>query len=75
MFAGLSDLFNKPPEQIAIRQAGALAASGYIWSRYSLIITPKNLSLFAVNLFLGLTQTIQIYRAYEYQVFIRKSSV
>lgn len=38
-------------------------ATGIIWSRYSLVIIPKNYSLFSVNLFVALTQSIQVMRA------------
>jgi hypothetical protein len=41
--------------QISLPQQTALAATGFIWSRYSLVITPKNYSLFLVNFVLGLT--------------------
>lgn len=30
-----------------------LLATGFIWSKYSLVIIPKNWSLFAVNFFVG----------------------
>ncbi|KAH8359441.1 hypothetical protein KR093_006572 [Drosophila rubida] len=65
--AGLSDLA-RPADSISITSCGALAATGIIWSRYSLVIIPKNYSLFAVNLFVGLTQLVQLGRAYNYQL-------
>ncbi|CAD6995722.1 mitochondrial pyruvate carrier 2 [Ceratitis capitata] len=67
VIAGLSDLA-RPAESLSVPQCAALAATGIIWSRYSLVIIPKNYSLFAVNLFVGLTQVIQLGRAYMYQM-------
>ncbi|ALC46878.1 CG9399 [Drosophila busckii] len=64
--AGLGDLA-RPADTISIPACGALAATGIIWSRYSLVIIPKNYSLFAVNLFVGLTQVVQLGRAFNYQ--------
>jgi len=53
---------SRPVEKVSIRQSGALAATGFIWSRYSLVIIPKNWSLFSVNLFVGLTNAYQVVR-------------
>ena len=41
VLAGLSDL-NRPAENLSLGQNVALAATGAIWSRYSLVITPVN---------------------------------
>ena len=43
----------------------ALAATGFIWVRYSLVITPVNYSLAAVNGFVGLSGATQLYRIWE----------
>ena len=43
----------------------ALAATGVIWSRYSLVITPKNWSLFGVNMFVGAIGIYQLSRIYR----------
>jgi hypothetical protein len=67
VFAGLSDLASRPPETLSMGQSASLAATGFIWSRYSLVIIPKNYSLFAVNMFVGLSQALQLYRAWDYQ--------
>jgi hypothetical protein len=66
VLAGLKDL-SRPADQLSVSQCGALAATGIIWSRYSLVIIPKNYGLFSVNLFVGGTQIIQLYRAYACQ--------
>lgn len=62
VIAGLADL-SRPAEKISPTQSGALMATGIIWSRYSLVIKPKNYSLFSVNLFVAITQSIQVIRA------------
>lgn len=66
MIAGLGDL-NRPVEKLSIPQSASLAATGIIWSRYSLVIIPKNYSLFAVNVFVAITSLYQIGRAIKYQ--------
>lgn len=66
VLAGLKDL-SRPADQLSVSQSASLAATGIIWSRYSLVIIPKNYGLFSVNLFVGLTQIIQLYRAWACQ--------
>lgn len=66
VIAGLADL-QRPAESISIPQTAALAATGVIWSRYSLVIIPKNYGLFSVNVFVAFTQLYQMYRAISYQ--------
>lgn len=66
VLAGLGDL-NRPVETLSVPQSVSLAATGIIWSRYSLVIIPKNYSLFAVNIFVALTSLYQLGRAVKYQ--------
>ena len=66
MAAGLTDLA-RPADQLSVGQSGALAATGIIWSRYSLVIIPKNYSLFAVNVFVATIQCVQLARAFNHQ--------
>lgn len=54
--------FNRPIESVSMAQQTALTATGFIWARYSLVITPKNYSLFLVNFCLGLTGAYQLAR-------------
>lgn len=61
--ANLSDM-NRPVEKVSPGQQTAVAATGLIWSRYSLVIIPKNWNLFAVNMAMGLTGCYQLYRIY-----------
>lgn len=45
-----------------------MTATGVIWSRYSMVITPKNWNLFAVNVFMAGTGIVQLYRKFSYVV-------
>lgn len=65
VLAGLGDL-SRPANQLSISQSASLFATGCIWSRYSLVIIPKNYSLFAVNVFVALIQLVQLTRAYNF---------
>jgi hypothetical protein len=64
VFATINDL-SKPAESVSIPQTSALALTGLIWSRYSTQIIPVNYNLFAVNIFVALTNFYQLYRKYE----------
>uniref|UniRef100_H2Z8I5 Mitochondrial pyruvate carrier n=1 Tax=Ciona savignyi TaxID=51511 RepID=H2Z8I5_CIOSA len=66
VIAGLSDYF-RPPEKLSINQSASLMATGLIWSRYSMVIIPKNWLLFSVNICLGLTGGFQVARILRYQ--------
>ncbi|KAH8326683.1 hypothetical protein KR067_011932, partial [Drosophila pandora] len=66
VIAGLSDL-TRPADKISPNGCLALGATNLIWTRYALVIIPKNYSLFAVNLFVSLTQLFQLGRAYNYK--------
>lgn len=48
VIAGVKDL-SRPAEKLSVPQNLALAATGFIWVRYSLVITPINYSLAAVS--------------------------
>ena len=66
VIAGLADL-SRPVEKVSVFQSTALAATGLIWSRYSLVIIPKNWNLFSVNIFVGGTGIYQLYRIFRYR--------
>ncbi len=53
---------NRPVEKVSTMQQTALCATGFIWSRYSLVITPKNYNLLAVNMVLALTGSYHLGR-------------
>ncbi|CAH8616008.1 unnamed protein product [Heterobilharzia americana] len=59
--AGLADI-NRPVENVSLYQSTALAATGLIWSRYSVVIIPKNYNLLSVNAFVALTGLYQVGR-------------
>lgn len=71
VIAGIGDL-NRPADKLSVSQSGALAATGLIWSRYSLVIIPKNWSLFSVNVFVAVTSIYQLARAYNYQQSLKQ---
>uniref|UniRef100_A0A1B6LEM1 Mitochondrial pyruvate carrier n=1 Tax=Graphocephala atropunctata TaxID=36148 RepID=A0A1B6LEM1_9HEMI len=66
VIAGIGDL-QRPADKLSLSQSSALAATGLIWSRYSLVIIPKNWSLFSVNVFVAATSLYQLFRAVRYQ--------
>ncbi|TCD65596.1 Mitochondrial pyruvate carrier 2 [Steccherinum ochraceum] len=63
--AGVKDL-SRPAEKLSVTQNVALAATGFIWVRYSMVITPVNYSLAAVNFFVGTTGLGQLARIYHW---------
>ncbi|KDR75378.1 hypothetical protein GALMADRAFT_69213 [Galerina marginata CBS 339.88] len=63
--AGLKDL-GRPADKLSVSQNLALAATGFIWVRYSFVITPVNYSLAAVNFFVGLSGLTQLGRIAQY---------
>lgn len=66
VIAGLGDL-SRPVETLSVSQNFALAATGLIWSRYSVVIIPKNYSLMAVNVFVFGTGMYQLGRIFNYR--------
>ena len=62
--AAFSDLL-RPPEKLSAKQSGALMSTGLIWSRYSLVIKPRNWNLFSVNMFVAISNGIQLFRIYQ----------
>ncbi|XP_061735223.1 mitochondrial pyruvate carrier 2b [Nerophis ophidion] len=64
--AGLADM-TRPADKLSASQSGVLTATGLIWSRYSLVIIPKNWNLFAVNFFVGSAGASQLYRIWRYK--------
>lgn len=64
--ASIRDI-SRPADKISPAQTAALAATGVIWSRYSLVIIPKNWSLFSVNVFVALTNLYHLFRVYNYR--------
>ncbi|XP_017757499.1 PREDICTED: mitochondrial pyruvate carrier 2-like [Eufriesea mexicana] len=67
VLAGLGDT-NRSPDTISLYQAASLMITGAIWSRYSLVVTPKNYNLFSVNAFMSLTEAYNFIRGLLYQM-------
>uniref|UniRef100_A0A8C6ZY06 Mitochondrial pyruvate carrier n=1 Tax=Nothoprocta perdicaria TaxID=30464 RepID=A0A8C6ZY06_NOTPE len=63
--AGMADM-TRPAEKLSTAQSAVLMATGLIWSRYSLVIIPKNWGLFAVNFFVGCAGGSQLFRIWRY---------
>lgn len=70
VLAGISD-FARPAEKLSLTQNGALTATGIIWTRWCLIIKPKNYLLAAVNFFLGLVGVVQVSRILMYRQSVK----
>ncbi|KAK0633122.1 hypothetical protein B0T14DRAFT_53931 [Immersiella caudata] len=66
VLAGISD-FARPAENLSLTQNAALTATGIIWTRWCLIIKPKNYLLAAVNFFLGMVGIVQVSRIMLYR--------
>ncbi|KAM4730977.1 mitochondrial pyruvate carrier 2b [Anableps anableps] len=66
VMAGLADM-TRPADKLSTSQSAVLTATGLIWSRYSLVIIPKNWNLFAVNFFVGSAGASQLYRIWSYE--------
>ncbi|RLM48912.1 mitochondrial pyruvate carrier 4-like [Panicum miliaceum] len=66
--ANIAD-FAKPPEKISYPQQVAVACTGVVWSRYSMVITPKNWNLFSVNVAMAGTGLYQLSRKIRQDYF------
>ncbi|XP_029597492.1 mitochondrial pyruvate carrier 2 isoform X1 [Salmo trutta] len=71
VMAGMADM-TRPADKLSLSQSGVLMTTGVIWSRYSLVIIPKNWGLFFVNGFLGLAGANQLVRIWMYQQEVKK---
>ncbi|KAK7537545.1 uncharacterized protein J3D65DRAFT_387110 [Phyllosticta citribraziliensis] len=66
VLAGVADFF-RPAESLSLSQNMALTATGIIWTRWCLIIRPKNVFLATVNFFLGCVGLVQTCRILAWQ--------
>nr|CAD7429239.1 unnamed protein product [Timema monikensis] len=64
VLAGIGDL-NRPVQELSVAQSASLATTGIIWSRYCLVIIPKNWSLCSVNVFVAATGLYSLARALQ----------
>lgn len=69
---GLMDL-QRPVDKVSTNQQIALCATGFIWTRYSLAIIPKNYNLFAVNLSLATVGCFHLYRKGKHEYELAKT--
>lgn len=66
VIAGFKDL-QRPVDKISGTQQFALMATGLIWTRWSMVIIPKNYLLASVNAFLGGVAGLQVSRLYNWR--------
>ncbi|KAF7889663.1 uncharacterized protein EAF02_002078 [Botrytis sinoallii] len=72
VLAGISDLA-RPAEKLSLTQNAALTATGIIWTRWCLIIKPRNIltnkpkASQTVNFFLGMVGVVQVTRILLHQ--------
>ncbi|EPR61487.1 WD-40 repeat protein [Toxoplasma gondii TgCatPRC2] len=66
--ANLADMKTNKVENTSVAQQSAVALTGIIWARYSTVITPKNWSLFSVNVFMAITGSLQLYRVFMHHL-------
>ncbi|KAJ8003900.1 hypothetical protein DPEC_G00153200 [Dallia pectoralis] len=71
IMAGMADMA-RPADKLSVSQSAVLMVTGVIWSRYSLVIIPKNWGLFFVNSFVGLAGANQLVRIWMYQQGLKK---
>mmetsp|Transcript_368 Transcript_368/g.623 ORF Transcript_368/g.623 Transcript_368/m.623 type:complete len:119 (+) Transcript_368:5391-5747(+) len=72
VIAGVKDM-SRPVERVSLPQSAALATTGVIWARYSMVITPVNYNLGLVNLFVGATGLYQVVRVVRARGIFRRS--
>ncbi|KAK7415190.1 hypothetical protein QQX98_006036 [Neonectria punicea] len=73
VLAGVSD-FARPAEKLSLTQNFALTCTGFIWTRWCLIIKPKNILLATVNFFLGIVGLIQMSRIFAHQRAVKNGT-
>jgi len=74
VLAGVAD-FARPAEKLSLTQNVALTATGAIWTRWCLIIKPRNVLLATVNFFLGVVGVVQVTRILMYNAEQKKKGV
>jgi len=68
VIAGIGDMY-RPAEKLSLKQSSALCVTGFIWSRYCLVIQPRVWLLFAVNFLTGCTGLSQLGRIANYRYY------
>lgn len=57
----------RPVEKVSAIQQLSLFATGAIWTRWAMVIKPRNILLASVNFFLGAVSVVQIGRIYVWR--------
>ena len=65
----------KPTDKMSMAQQSALTLTGFIWTRYAMVITPKNYNLAIVNLVLGVSSGYHLARKIKADYFTKKSDL
>jgi hypothetical protein len=73
VLAGVSDFF-RPVEALSLQQNLALMATGAIWTRWCMIIKPRNIFLATVNFFLFCVGATQVSRVLIYRQSLKGTS-
>lgn len=74
VLAGAADFF-RPASSLSVSQNAALMATGAIWTRWCLIIKPRNVFLASVNFMLFCVGATQVTRALIYQRSVKGDTV
>ncbi|CAF0730787.1 unnamed protein product [Didymodactylos carnosus] len=59
--AGIGDLL-RPADKLSLNQSISLCATGLIWTRYCMVIIPKNYFLGGINFLMGMVGAQQLAR-------------
>lgn len=65
--AGANEM-TRPVEKVSATQQLSLFATGAIWTRWSMVIRPRNVLLASVNFFLGTVSIVQLARIFSWRV-------
>lgn len=67
VLAGANEM-TRPVEKVSATQQLSLFATGAIWTRWAMVIKPRNILLASVNFFLGTVSIVQLARIYNWRV-------
>lgn len=67
--------YDRPVDKVSTVQQTALCATGFIWSRYSMVINPVNYNLFIVNVCLAMTGSYHLIRKIRHDMASKSSSL
>ncbi|AWU75007.1 hypothetical protein CAS74_003366 [Pichia kudriavzevii] len=67
VLAGANEM-TRPVEKVSATQQLSLFATGAIWTRWSMVIIPKNYLLASVNFFLGGVSIVQLIRIANWRI-------